>query len=74
MFAPPKKKIKFDNTPVSNYETFLYANNSMNRLNLAHTFKMSFRIRKGNGYILSQEYLNCFQQNIKIYTEQIAQE
>ena len=50
MFAPPKKKIKFDNTPVSNYESFLYVNNSMNRLNLAHTFKMSFKIRQENGY------------------------
>ncbi len=44
----------------------------MNRLNLAHTLKMSFKIRKGNGYTPSLEHLNCFQQNIKIYTEQIA--
>ena len=49
LFAPPEKKIKFDNTPVSNYESFLYVNNSMNRLNLAHTFKMSFKIRQENG-------------------------
>ena len=66
LFAPPKKKIKFDNTPVGNYETFLYVNNSMNRLNLAHTLKMSFRLGKENSSFHSH-YSSRIRFSHKIY-------